>query len=135
MNTTSIKRLMLAGVFAIAFAGVSPADAQSTLGGAKPQPNKIGGIAKPPPVVGGATIHTPPPAPPKIGPVVNVAKPGSTGALTPGSASTSRLGGQVAGNPAPRPSFTPPNKGGPVVTASSTPKCATGTCAPKGPKP
>jgi hypothetical protein len=35
---------------------VASVQAQSTLGGAKPQQNKIGGFAKPAPVIGGAKL-------------------------------------------------------------------------------
>ena len=63
MNTPTI-RLILATAFGIAVATAAPALAQSTLGGAKPQQNKIGGVAKPAPVVGGAVIHTPTPPKP-----------------------------------------------------------------------
>jgi hypothetical protein len=132
MSNTSIFGLMLAGALSVALTSVSSAHAQTTLGGAKPQQSKIGGGAKPPPVVGGATIHTPP-SPPKIGPVVNVAKPGSTGALTPGSAGATRSAGQVAGNTGTHPSFSPPNKGGAVVTSNM--KCTGGECTPRVPKP
>jgi hypothetical protein len=51
MNTQTIK-LILAGSLGIALASTSPALAQTTLGGAKTQQNKIGGVAKPAPVVG-----------------------------------------------------------------------------------
>jgi hypothetical protein len=135
MNTTTIIKLTLAGVVGIAFTSVSSAYAQSTLGGAKTQQSKIGGIAKPPPVVGGAVIHTPAPTPPKVGSVVNIAKPGSVGTPTPGSMGAMRPGGQTAGSTGAHPPFTPPNKGGTVVTASSNLKCANGACASRGPKP
>jgi hypothetical protein len=114
---------MAIGTFGLFIASVAPADAQSTLGGAKTQQNKIGGVAKPAPVIGGAAIHTPPPNPPK--PVVNIAKPASPG-VTP-TANTAALGQA----PGPRPN--PPNKGGPVVTSNL--KCASGACASKGSKP
>ncbi len=121
-------------VGALALAVSDAGFAQSTLGGAKPQQNKIGGIAKPPPVVGGATVHTySPPTPSKPGPVVNLAnKPGT---LTPGSTALSKPPGQTAGNAMQHPPFTPPGKGSAVVTASSNLKCAGGACASKGPKP
>jgi hypothetical protein len=131
MKTETI-RLMLAGSLGIAIAGVSPAWAQSTLGGAKTQQNKIGGVAKPAPVVGGAVIHTPPPPnPPKPGPVVNTVKSTSPGVTTPGLTSNAALN-QPAG-PRPNPPVTPPNKGGPVVTSNL--KCANGVCTSKGQKP
>jgi hypothetical protein len=123
MNHRVIIRLTLAGALGVAIA--SPAHAQSTLGGVKPQQNKIGGVAKPPPVVGGATIHTPsPPTPPKPGPVVNLAKPGPTVTPTPN-----------AGTTGPRPNaavMTPfPDKDGKVANL----KCVSGACMSKGPKP
>ena len=133
MNKTTV-RWMLACAVGVAIAGIQPADAQSTLGGAKPQQNKIGGVAKPPPVVGGATTHasTPPPTPPKPGPVTAMTKstsptPGTTGASTPVP--------QTASTPKPTPPPAPPSKSSAVVTASSTPKCASGSCKPKSPRP
>ena len=122
MNNTTMKWMFL-GALGIFIAGVSPAQAQSTLGGAKTQQNKIGGVAKPAPVIGGATIRTPPPTPPK--PVVNVAKPASPG-VTP-TASTAALG--QAPSPRPNPPVTPPNKSGPVVTSNV--RCSSDTCAKK----
>jgi hypothetical protein len=131
MNTRTI-RLMLAGSLGIAIASTSSALAQSTLGGAKTQQNKIGGVAKPAPVVGGAVIHTPPPpTPPKPGPVVNAVKPTSPGATTPNLTSNAAL--HQPPGPRPNPPVTPPNKGGPVVTSNL--KCANGVCTSKGPKP
>jgi hypothetical protein len=134
MNNKAILGLMLAGALGFTVAGISSADAQSTLGGAKPQQNKIGGVAKPPPVVGGATTHAsmPPPAPPKPGPVTAMAKstsptPGTTGASTPAP--------QTASTPKPNPPPTTATKNSSIVTASSTPKCASGSCKPKIPRP
>jgi hypothetical protein len=130
MNSTTMK-WMLTGALGIFIANVAPAYAQSTLGGAKTQQNKIGGVAKPAPVIGGAAIHTPsPPTPPKPGPVVNIAKPGSPGTPTPGTTGNTAAMGQT---PRPNPPVTPPNKGGPVVTSNL--KCASGACVSKGPKP
>jgi hypothetical protein len=132
MNKTTIG-WMLACALGIAIAGISPSDAQSTLGGAKPQQNKIGGVAKPPVVVGGATTHaTTPPTPPKPAPVIGMTKPGSP---TPAATGASSPPAQTAGNPRPNPPPTPSNKSSVVVTASSTPKCASGTCPPKSPRP
>ena len=125
MNNATLKGMAI-GVLGIFVASVAPAGAQSTLGGAKTQQNKIGGVAKPAPVIGGATIHTPPPTPPK--PVVNVAKPASPG-VTP-TANTAALG--QAPGPRPNPPVTPPNKSGPVVTSNV--RCSSDTCA-KNPKP
>jgi hypothetical protein len=129
MNNTTMKWMAI-GALGIFIANVAPVDAQSTLGGAKTQQNKIGGVAKPAPVIGGAAIHTTPPTPPKPGPVVNIAKPGSTGVVTP-TASTAAMG--QAPSPRLSPPVTPPNKGGPVVTSNL--KCASGACTSKGPKP
>ncbi len=129
MTIRAMAAALLAGVLALAVSDVG--FAQSTLGGAKAQQNKIGGIAKPPPVVGGATVHTSsPPNPPKPGPVVNLAN--KPGALTPGATG---LSGPTAGNTAPHPPFTPPGKGSTVVSTSSNLKCAGGACTSKGPKP
>ena len=136
MTIRAMAAALLAGALALAVS--DRGFAQSTLGGAKPQQNKIGGIAKPPPVVGGATIHaTSPPNPPKPGPVVNLAnKPGAlTQGSSMGSTGSSKLSGQTAGNTAPHPPFTPSGKGGTVVSASSNLKCAGGACMSKGPKP
>jgi hypothetical protein len=125
MNIPMI-RLTLAAAFGIAIA--SPAFAQSTLGGAKPQQNKIGGVAKPAPVVGGAVTHTPsPPTPPKPGPVVNTVKPVSPGATTPGMTSNAAI------TQRPNPPVTAPKPTGAVVTSNL--KCANGACTSKGPKP
>ena len=130
MNSATLMKLMLAGSLGIAVASTSPAWAQTTLGGAKTQQNKIGGVAKPAPVVGGAVVHTPsPPNPPKPGPVVNTVKPTSPGVTTPGLNSNAALNQP----PAPKPPVTTPNKGGAVVTSNL--KCANGACASKGPKP
>jgi hypothetical protein len=126
MNSSTMK-WMATGALGILIAGIAPVQAQSTLGGAKTQQNKLGGVAKPAPVIGGAAIHTPPPIPPK--PVVNFVKPASPG-VTP-SANTAALG-QAAG-PRPNPPVTPPKKSGPVVTSNL--KCASGACISKGPRP
>jgi hypothetical protein len=125
MNTSTIS-LILAATLAIA--SVSPALAQSTLGGAKNQQNKIGGAAKPAPVVGGAVIHTPtPPIPPKPGPVANTVKPTSPGMVTPSTT------GNAALNQRSNPPVTTPKPTGAVVTSNL--KCANGACTSKGPKP
>ena len=132
MKIRALAAALLVGTLALAVSDTG--FAQSTLGGAKQQQNKIGGVAKPPPVVGGAIVHTAlPPNPPKPAPVVNLAN--KPGALTPGSTGLSNLSGQTAGNTAPHPPFTPPGKGSAVVSASSNLKCAGGACASKGPKP
>ncbi|WP_298254747.1 hypothetical protein [Bradyrhizobium sp.] len=127
--------LMLTAALGLAIANVPSVDAQTTLGGARPQQNKIGGVAKPAPLVGGATVHAYSPAPPKpAGAVVNLAnKPGTT---PPGSIGTVRPLGQTAGNPPPHPAFTPPNRGksNTVVGASSNLKCSGGACTSRGAK-
>lgn len=130
MNDTTMK-WMLTGAVGLFIASAMPAEAQSTLGGAKTQQNKIGGVAKPPPVIGGATIRTPPPpVPPKPGPVVNIARPGSTGVVTPNTTTNAAALGQA---PHPNPSVIPPNRGGPGATSNL--KCASGACTSRGPKP
>src|ERR1700722_4049930 len=126
MNNSATIKWILAGALGIATIGLSPASAQSTLGGPKTPQNKIGGVAKPAPVVGGATFHTPaPPTPPKPGPVANLAKPNSpAGTPTPGSTGSAPTPGAAK----PNPPYTPPNKGGTVVTASQNLKCGSGAC-------
>ena len=124
---------MAIGAFGIFIAGIAAVQAQSTLGGAKTQQNRLGGVAKPAPVIGGAAIHTPAPIiPPKPRPVVNIARPGATGMVTPNTTANAATLGQAAG-PHPNPPVTPPNKGGAVVTSNL--KCASGACTSKGPKP
>src|ERR1700759_70453 len=118
MNAPTMFKLMLAGSLAIAVASTSSAMAQTTLGGAKTQQNKIGGVAKPAPSVGGAVIHTP--TPPKPGPVVNLVKPTSPGVTNPGLSSNPALNQPPGVRP--NPPVTPPNKGGAVVTSNL--KCA-----------
>ena len=131
MHTQTIK-LILAATLGIALASPSSALAQTTLGGAKTQQNKIGGVAKPAPSVGGAVIHTPsPPTPPKPGPVANTVKPTSPGVTSPGLSSNAAL--NPPPGPKPNPPVTPPNKGGTVVTSNL--KCANGACTSKGVKP
>lgn len=135
MNKKTTIRLMLTAALGLAMVNVSSADAQTTLGGARPQQNKIGGVAKPAPVVGGATVHAYSPPPPKPRAVVNLAnKPGTP---TPGSTGAVRPLGQTAGNPPPHPVFTPPGKGksNTVVGASSNLKCSGGSCTLHGAKP
>lgn len=133
MNKTT-SGWLLACALGIAAIGLFPADAQTTLGGAKPQQNKIGGVAKSPPAVGGATTHTYTP-PPKPGPVIGMSKPGSTGAAMPGATGALTQSGQTASNPRPNPPLKPPGKGSSVVTASSNLKCSSGACTSKGVKP
>ena len=125
MKNTTI-RLMLTAALGLAIAHAPSAFAQSTLGGAKPQQNKIGGVAKPAPSLGGAALHAPPP-PPKPNPVIGTVKPASTG-VTP--TTTANALGQT---PHPTPPITTPKKGSAVVTSNM--KCAAGACTSRVPKP
>ena len=120
MNARFI-RLMLAGALGLAVASTSPVLAQTTLGGAKNQQNKIGGVAKPAPVVGGSAIRTPPP-------VIGTVKP--MGTATP-NATTNPLT-QPPG-PRPSPPVVAPKPASPVVTSNL--KCANGACTSRGVKP
>jgi hypothetical protein len=136
MNNSATIKWILAGALGIAAIGLSPACAQSALGGAKTQQNKIGGAAKPAPVVGGAIKPITPPAPPKPGPVAGLVKPNSpTGTPIPGSTGSATTPVQTSAATKQNPPVTPPNKGKTVVTAPANPKCASGTCTSKGPKP
>jgi hypothetical protein len=127
MNKTT-TRLMLTVAFSVAIAGVPQADAQSTLGGVKPQQNKIGGVAKPAPVVGGATVHAYTPTPPKPAPVVGTVKPGSTGVAP--TTTVNALGQTSAPHPSP---IATSKKSGAVVTSNM--KCSGGACTSVVPKP
>lgn len=134
MKIGALAAALLVGTLALAVPNTG--FAQSTLGGAKLQQNKIGGVAKPPTVVGGAIAHTAlPPNPPKPAPVVNLAnKPGAlTQGSSIGSTGPSKLSGQSAGNTAPHPPFAAPGKGSTVVSSSL--RCAGGACMSKGVKP
>ena len=125
--------LLLTAALGIAMAEVPSACAQSTLGGARNQQNRIGGVAKPAPVVGGASVRAyapPPPKPPT--PAINLAnRPGAPG---PGSVGAVRPLGQTVGNTSPHPVFTPPNKmkTNTVVGSSPTLKCSGGACMARG---
>ena len=130
MNRNTTIRLMLTAALGIALANVSPANAQSTLGGAKQQQNKIGGVAKPAPVVGGAVVHTPSPPTPKPAPVIGTIKPASPGGAVP--TTTANAPGQ-ASTPRPNPPITTPRKTGAVVTSNM--KCTGGACTSTVPKP
>jgi hypothetical protein len=119
-------------VGALALAVSDTGFAQSTLGGARQQQNKIGGIAKPAPVVGGAAVHTSlPPNPPRPGPVINLVNKPAT--MTPGSTGAATLAGQAAGTTAPRAPLVAQGKSSTV--ASPGLKCASGACVSKGAKP
>ena len=63
MNTATTIKWTLACVLTVAVGSISPAYAQSALGGAKTQQVKIGGAAKPAPVVGGSIKPITPPSP------------------------------------------------------------------------
>ena len=121
----------LAGILGLALAGASLVHAQSTLGGAKLQQNKIGGAAKPPPAIGGA----PPKAnyvAPKPGPAIATIKPNTPGGTPVPGSTGSNNPGPTANNARSNPPVTPPNKGGTVV---SNMKCSAGVCTSKGAKP
>jgi hypothetical protein len=128
MNNNTMIKLVLTAALGAAIASVPSAYAQSTLGGAKQQQNKIGGVAKPAPTLGGAVVHAPsPPAPKPPAPTVNLAsKPGSTGTPTP--TTTANAQGQ-----APTPPVTTSKKSGAVVTNNM--KCSGGACTSVVPKP
>ena len=125
MNKKTTSGLMLTAALALAMVNVPTAEAQTTLGGAKSQQNKIGGAAKPAPVVGGATVHAYSPPPPK--PVVNLAnkpgtpKPGAPSAL---AATNTRVPNAPVMTPIPK-------KDGKVANL----KCVSGACMSRGTKP
>src|ERR1700755_674628 len=99
---------ILVGALSVALAATASVQAQTTLGGAKTQQNKIGGVAKPAPVVGGAAIHTPPPPPPPK-PMINTSKPAAPGVVAPNTTTSATLG-QPPG-PKPNPPIAPPKSG------------------------
>ncbi|MGA7073108.1 hypothetical protein [Bradyrhizobium sp.] len=133
MNTATTIKWTLACVLAVAVGGISEAYAQSALGGAKTQQVKIGGAAKPPPVVGGSIKPITPPSPPKPGPVISLTKPNSL-AGTPPAISNGTTPGQTSAATRQNPPVTPSNKSK-TVTASSNLKCASGACSSRGPRP
>ena len=136
MNSKAMIGTTLACALAIAAVGISSVSAQTALGGAKTQQNKLGGVTKPAPVIGGATIKpVSPPSPPKPAPVVGLAKPNTLGTPAPASTGIGATPGQTAGAARPNPPVTPPNKGGTVVTTSTNLKCGSGACTSRGPKP
>ncbi|MGA2058086.1 MAG: hypothetical protein ABSG88_22620 [Bradyrhizobium sp.] len=133
MNNKAMIGWMMACALGVAAGSMSPADAQSTIGGAKTQHNTVGGAAKPPPVVGGAIKPITPPGPPKPGPVIGIAKPNSpVGVPTPGSTGSGTPPTLAATKPIPP--VTPPKKGKTVVAASNL-KCSGGACTSRVPKP
>jgi hypothetical protein len=132
MNSKAMIELTLVCALAVMAMDISPACAQSALGGAQTQQNKLGGVAKPAPVIGGAAIKpVSPPSPPKPAPVVGLAKPNTLGTPAPGSVGNGATPVATRQNPP----FTPPNKGGTVVTTSTNLKCGSGACTTRGPKP
>jgi hypothetical protein len=126
MNNNAMKWI-LAGAIGVSLAAAASVQAQSTLGGAKPQQNKIGGVAKPAPVIGGANTDAPAPNSLKSGPVANVAKPSTS---TPGSPGTSTPSGPTISNTRPNPQ---PIQG--KGTSVANLKCSGGACTSKGPRP
>jgi hypothetical protein len=122
MNNNTAIRWILAGVLGLPCAVAPSVYAQTSLGGAKTPQNKIGGVAKPAPVLGGAPQV--PPSPPKPAPVIGMTKPVSAGnAMTPGQTLGARQNPPVA----------QPNRNGTVITSNL--KCASGACTPRGSKP
>lgn len=135
MNNKAMIGWMLACALGVAAGSISPADAQSTIGGAKTQHNAVGSAAKPPPVVGGAIKPITPPGPPKPGPVIGMAKPNPpTGTPTPGSTGSGTPPLQTSAATKQIPPVTPSKKGKTVITASNL-KCGGGACTSRGPKP
>jgi hypothetical protein len=133
MNTATTIKWTLACVLTVAVGGIPKAYAQSALGGAKTQQVKIGGAAKPAPVVGGSIKPITPPGPPKPGPVIGLTKANSL-AGTPPAIGNGTTPGQTSAAARQNPPVMPPNKGK-TVAASSNLKCASGTCISRGPRP
>jgi hypothetical protein len=107
---------MFIGACAIGFP--HPSFAQNAIGGpTKPKQSAVGGAAIPAPVIGGAAKQS----------SIGVTKPNLVG----GTANPITAGSAVK----PNPPTLPPNKGGTVVTTSSTLKCAAGACVVRGAKP
>jgi hypothetical protein len=131
MNKTITIGLLLTAALGLAISNVPSVDAQTTLGGSKPQQNKIGGVAKPAPVVGGATAHAYSSPPPKPVSVVGTIRPVSPGGVTPPTTTANALG--QASGPRPNPPITTSKKSGAVVTSNM--KCAGGVCTSRVPKP
>jgi hypothetical protein len=133
MNDKAMIGWTLACVLAVAVGTIPEACAQSTLGGAKTQQVRIGGAAKPPPVIGGSIKPITPPTPPKPHPVVGIVRPNSL-AVTPPAIGNATTPGPTPATTRQNPLVTPPNKGK-TFTASSNLKCASGACASRGPRP
>ena len=116
---------MLAGMLGIAVTimSCSWAAAQSALGGARLQQNKIGGVAKPAPVVGGANTHatiTPKPPSPMIVGRPASPMPGAVGGIVPaGQASAAQAAGNARVN---SPVMTPNKSGAALAGSSKSPK-------------
>jgi hypothetical protein len=135
MNNKAMIGWTLACAIGVVAGGISPADAQSTIGGAKTQHNAVGSAPKPAPVIGGAIKPITPPGPPKPGPVLSLAKPNSPiGVPTPGSTGSATPTIQTSAATKPIPPVTPPKKTKTVVAASNL-KCSGGACTSRVPKP
>ena len=132
MNNKAMIGWTLACAIGVAAGSISPADAQSTIGGAKTQHNTVGSAPKPAPVIGGAIKPITPLGPPKPGPVANVAKP--IGVPTPGSTGSTTPAIQTSAATKPIPPVAPPKKSKTVVAASNL-KCSGGACTSRVPKP
>jgi hypothetical protein len=133
MNSKAMIGWTLACVLGVAAGSISPADAQSTIGGAKTQQNKIGGAAKPPPVIGGAIKPITAPSPPKPAPIIGMAKPNSPAGPTPGSTGSAPQPIQTSAAAKQIPPVTPPKKS--KILAASNLKCGSGACTSRGAKP
>ncbi len=136
MNSKATIGPTLACALAVVAMDISLACAQSALGGAKTQQNKLGGVAKPAPMIGGAVIKpVSPPGPPKPGPVIGLTKPNSLSTPAPGSTGNGATPGQISGAARQNPPLTTPNKTSTVVTTSSNLKCGSGACTSRVVKP
>jgi hypothetical protein len=131
-------------LIALSIAVSKPAMAQNAIGGAvKTKPNTIGGLAKPAPVLGGASSPASVGAKPAA--VGNVIKPnvvgvaptpGSTGsAVTNGATGNAATSGTAAAMARPNPSSTAQNKAKTVGSTISNLKCGGGACVARGTKP
>jgi hypothetical protein len=124
MNKTMTAGWMLAGALSVGIMSLSPAAAQSALGGAKLQQNKIGGVAKPAPIVGGANTHATVAPKPPVPVVVSRSAPPTPGAVGGVAPAGQQPSGRAAGNARVNPAVVTPNKSGGALGA-----------APKVPKP
>jgi len=126
MKITTMAMILLFATLAVSAS--QPGLAQNAVGGAtKTKQNTVGGVAKPGPVLGGAS--TPALVSTKPG-VVGMTKPNPVTSMPAATSNAASLTGSTA---KPNPPATPPNKGGAVATFSNL-KCATGACVAKGGK-